>query len=198
MSSDWLRHSLKNMYGDAFDALDVVLRDCPDDTWTTSVWRVRRNDRHVLPITAGMGANLPEEERLQLHSAFCNVVLHVLFFADHYLSGGLGEPQPPPPFEAERQKAHTLPLRVYTREELRGYLEYCQRKAASVLDSFDDETVEQPARIGRPFGDLLIGNLLQMNEHISQLALVLNREAGWTDPRSTPEDRWFRKCPDCP
>ena len=105
MSSDWLRKSLKNLYGDAFDALDTVLRDCPDHTWTTSVWRVKANDGHVLPITAGMGAHLREEERLQMHSAFCNVAFHVLFFADHYLSGGLGETQPPPPFEAEQAES---------------------------------------------------------------------------------------------
>ena len=144
-----------------------------------------------------MGADLPEAERLQLHSAFCNIAFHVLFFCDHYLGGGLGEPSPPEPFVAERQAPHTLPLRVYTREELLGYLTFCRDKAVSVLAEMDTDAFERRARIARPFGDLLLNNLLQVSDHATQMNLFLNREAGWSDPRWTTTDRWFRPCKHC-
>ena len=198
MPTEWLRTSLTHLYGDAFDQLEEVLRACPDERWSTSVWVVRPDDRHVLPIVRGLGEEFPESERLHLYSAFWVVAFHVLFWADHYLAGGLGEPAPPAPFSADDQRPHSLPQREYTREELLGYLEHCRTKAAGVLATLDDDAFQRPARIGRPFGDLLLNNLLQMNEHATQLALILNREAGWSDPRWTPEDRWYRPCPDCP
>ena len=169
--SAWLTNSLQHLYGDAFDNLETVLRACPDNLWTASLWRVNARDRHVRPIISGMGAELPEEERLQLHSAFCNIAFHLLFFRDHYLGGGLGEPNPPEPFSAERQAPHTLPLRVYTRKELLGYLAFCRAKAASVLAEMDAEAFERPARIARPFGDLPLKNLLQISDHTTQMNL---------------------------
>ncbi len=194
----WLPQTLTWLYDDALDSLEVVLRDCPDEKWTTSVWQVRLGDRHVWPIVRGMGAQLPDAERLQLHSAFCNVAYHVIFFLDHYLDGGTSRPNPPEPFRADEQEPHVLPERVYTREELLAYLAFAREKATRVLAGLNDERLEAPARIGRPFGDLLIHNLLQVNGHLAQLQLFLNREAAWTDPRSTTSDRWFRPCPNCP
>lgn len=193
----WLATSLSYLYEDAFEVLERALNQCPDDLWTRSVWEVRRTDRHVWPIIRGMGSDLQAEERLQLHSAFCNVAFHLLFFVDHYLSGGLGRPRPPAPFEGEEQAGHTLPLRVYTREELLAYLDHCRVKARAKLTGITEAQLEQPARIGRPFGDLLLQNLVQINDHSAQLNLFLNREAGWSDLRWTPEDRWFRRCLDC-
>jgi hypothetical protein len=145
-----------------------------------------------------MGAELLDRQRLQLHSAFCNVAYHVIFHLDHYLSGGVGRPQPPEPFRGDEQDPHTLPHRVYTRDELLDYVAHCRRKAEDLLAKLTDERLAQPARIGWPFGDLLIRNLIQANEHAAQLNLFLNQKAGWSDPRWTPGDRWFRRCPDCP
>lgn len=193
----WMKTTLENLYAEQFDALALVLRDCPDELWTASAWEVRRDDRHAWPVVRGMGADLPEAHRLQLHSAFCNVAYHVLFFMDHYLGGGLGRPAPPEPFLGDEQDAHVLPHRVYAREELLAYLEHCRRKADALLEDLDDETLQRPARIGWPFGDLLIRNLIQANEHITQLSLFLNLRAGWSDPRWTAADRWFRRCEHC-
>jgi hypothetical protein len=197
MANEWLPTSLGWLYNGGLDALEQVIRDCPDDLWTASVWEVRRTDRHVWPIVRGMGGDLPDDARLQLNSAFCNVAFHVLFFLDHYLGGGLGQPQPPAPFEGEDQAGHTLPRRVYTRDELLAYLSSCRAKAESVLGNLTQERMEQPARIGRPFGDLLLNNLVQLTDHTAQLSIFLNREGGWSDPRWTPENQWYRRCPDC-
>ena len=125
-----------------------------------------------------LGAELPDRRRLQLHSAFCNVAFHVLFFFDHYLDGGTAAPVPPQPFEGEQQRPHTLPLRVYTRDDLLGYLTYCRQKADTVLSGLNDDAFERPARIGRPFGDLLLNNLLQLTDHTAQLNLFLGQQAG--------------------
>lgn len=197
MSTVW-RTSLAQNYNDAIDVLKQALRECPDDLWGASIWEVRLTDRHVWPIVQGVGAELPDEERLQLHSAFWVVAYHVIFFLDHYLGGGLGDPKPPSPFRGDEQKPHTLPHRVYTREELLDYLEYCRRKAESTLAGLTDEQAERPARIGRPFADLLVRNLVQVIDHGSQLNLFLSLKAGLPDSRWTQSDRWFRRCPDCP
>ena len=193
----WLPQSLSWLYEDALDAFEVVLRDCPAELWTASVWEVREGDRHVWPIVRGMGAGLPDAERLQLHSAFCNVAYHLLFWLDHYLGGGLGTPVPPAPFRGDEQDPHVLPERAYTREELLEYLAFNRRKAAGVFAELTDERLEQPARIGRPLGDLLLNNLVQVTGHVTELQMFLNRAAGWSDSRWTTEGKWFRPCVNC-
>jgi hypothetical protein len=198
MSTAWLQTTLTNLYEEALDSLESPIRGCPDELWGASMWEVRLTDRHVWPIVRGMGEDLPDEERLQLHSAFGNIAYHVLFFLDHYLSGGVGTPDPPPPFRGDEQEPHTLPHRMYTRDELLEYLGFCRRKAESVLAGLTEEQLERPARIGWPLGDLLIRNVIQVTDHAAQLSLFLNRAAGWSDPRWTTSDRWFRRCPDCP
>lgn len=197
VTNSWLPSTLRSLYEEAIDVLETAVRDCPDDLWTISIWEVRLADRHAWPIVRGMGDDLSDRDRLQLHSAFCNVAYHAIFFLDHYLGGGVGPPQPPEPFRGDEQDAHRLPHRVYTREELLDYLVHCRRKSRSLLEALPDERLAQPARIGRPFGDLLIRNLIQANEHAAQLSLFLNHRAGWSDPRWTPADQWFRRCPDC-
>ena len=198
MTNSWLPWTLRNLYEEATNMLETAVRDCPEGLWTSSVWEVKLSDRHVWPIVRGMGGDLPDPERLQLHSAFCNVAYHVIFFLDHYLGGGVGSPKPPEPFRGDEQDAHVLPHRVYTRDELLRYIAHCRAKAEDLLATLNDERLAEPARIGWPFGDLLIRNLIQVNEHAAQLSLFLNQTAGWSDPRWTPADEWFRPCPDCP
>lgn len=189
--------SLGEIYADGIDALETALRACPDDLWGASMWEVKLTDRHVWPIVRGIGAELPDAERLQLHSAFWFIAYHAIFFLDHYLGGGLGEPTPPQPFRAADHQPHALPHRVYTRDELLSYVDHCRRKAESVLGALTEEEAQRPARIGRPFADLLIRNAVQLHEHTGQFNLFLNTRGGWSDPRWSVNDRWFRRCPDC-
>jgi hypothetical protein len=198
MSIDSWRTVLQRTYAEAFDSLAKVLAECPGELWTASVWVVRDGDRHAWPIVRGMGADLPDAERLQLHSAFCNVAYHVLFFADWYLGGGAGQYDPPAPFRADEQYPHVLPHRVYSRGELLAYVDYCRRKAETVLGALTDESADAPARNNWPFAHTLVRNLVQITDHVSQLTLFLNLRAGWQDSRWTTSDRWFRKCEHCP
>jgi hypothetical protein len=198
MSVPWLQTTLTNLYEEAIDALETAVRDCPEELWAGSIWEVRLTDRHVWPVVRGMGEELPDRERLQLHSAFCNVAYHVIFFLDHYLGGGVGAPQPPEPFRGDEQEPHVLPHRVYTRAELLEYIAHCREKAEAVLPTLTEERLAEPARIGWPLGDLLIRNVIQVTDHVAQLNLYLNDKAGWSDPRFTPSDQWFRRCEHCP
>jgi hypothetical protein len=198
MTNPWLPWTLRNLYQEAIDVLEAAVRGCPDELWGASLWEVRETDRHVWPVVRGLGDDLPDRDRLQLHSAFWNVAYHVTFFLDHYLGGGVGSPDPPAPFHGDEQDPHTLPHRVYTRVDLLEYIAHCRSRAESLLATLTDEQLQRPARIGWPFGDLLIRNLIQVNEHAAQLNLFLNLRAGLSDPRWTPSDRWFRRCPDCP
>jgi hypothetical protein len=199
MSTVW-RTSLAKKYEDAIDLLEPTLRECPDRLLGASVWEVKLTERHVWPIKQGVGAELTNNERLQLHSAFWIVAYHALLAVDDYLGGGLGDHTPPQPFRADKHQhsmGHSLPHRVYTREELLDYLAFCRLKAESMLADLTDEQAESPARGGKPFADLLLHNLLHLNEHVAQFNLFLNQRAQWSDGRGMVSDKWFRPCPDC-
>jgi hypothetical protein len=53
-------------YDGAIAQLAMLIEACPDEHWSAPVWQVRRADRHVWPIVRGMGADMPDDERLQL------------------------------------------------------------------------------------------------------------------------------------
>jgi hypothetical protein len=109
----------------------------------------------------------------------------------------VGPYHPPEPFGAGEQDPHVLPDRVYTREELVGYVDYCRRKAKAVLAGLTDEVADAPARNRWPLAATLVRNLVQLTDHTSQFTLFLNLRAGWQDSRWTTSDRWFRKCEHC-
>ena len=44
----------------------------------------------------------------------------------------------------------------------------------------------------------MLNNLVQLATHTAQLQVFLNRDGGWSDPRSNTTDRWFQPCEHCP
>lgn len=86
----------------------MLIEACPDEHWSAPVWQVQRSDRHVWPIVRAMGADLPDEERLQLQAAFWNVVVHALRALDVYLDGRVHPAAPPPPFDTWQMAGHIL------------------------------------------------------------------------------------------
>ena len=165
-------------YGDAIDSMERALRACPDELWTASLWTVR----DVASVSAGMGADLPPKERVQLFSAVWNIAYHAIFFLDFNLSRRELPFECPSPFRFDDHDASAgrrLPLRMYTRDELLGYLEHCRRKTSDVLSSLSDEDAASLVRRGpKTFAQLLLQNVLHVWEHSTQIHMFLGERSG--------------------
>jgi hypothetical protein len=174
-STVW-RKSLSTQYVAVIADFEDTLKKCPDDRWGGSVWVVKRDDPFAWPINRGVGEGLPDDERLQLQSAFWNIAYHAIFHVDYYLSGGWSGDShaPPEPFRGDDHHGNVLPWRAYTRDELLTYLAFCRNKAKSTLKDLSDEGAEKKVHQGQPFAELLIGNLLHAREHQAQLAMFLS------------------------
>lgn len=184
-------------YDGAIAQLAMLIETCPDEHWSAPVWQVQYTDRHVWPIVRGMGADLPDDERLQLQAAFWNVAVHALLALDVYLDGGVTPASPPPPFDTWQMPGHILPDQPPTRQQLLDYVASMRAKAHRVLDHLTDADVARPARRGRPFGDLLVHELVHLGEHNAQLEQFLNERTGWSHPAWRTDDRWFGGCEHC-
>jgi hypothetical protein len=150
MDTSW-KAALWGQFGAAIDMLENALLACPEDLWSD---RARR----------------PE---------FWYVVYHTLFFLDLYLSGQLEGFHPPAPYTMdELDPAEVLPERVYTKDELRAYLEHGRRKCRDAIDALTDERSRQ--RCGFPWLDLsatelLLYNMRHVQHHAAQLNLILRQ-----------------------
>jgi hypothetical protein len=86
-----------------------------------------------------------------------------------------------------REYERVLPSRVYTREELLGYLDHCRRKVGRMLPSLTEEDLA--SLVGkRPFAERLVQSLLHVWEHATQIHMFLG-----SDPReltrAMPDER---------
>ncbi len=141
--------------------LEQALKACPDELWSATVWK---------------DAAFPEPAQ------FWYVAYHCLFWLDLYLSGAVEGFTPPAPFDlAELDPRGMLPWRIFTRDELCGYLEHCRQKAHAILAGMDDEEAARVCRF--PWGELsylelLFDNMRHVQEHGAQLNLVLGQQRG--------------------
>jgi hypothetical protein len=133
-------------YDGAIGQLATLIEACPDEHWSAPVWRVP-SDRHVWPIVRGMGADLPDEERLQLQAAFWNVVVHALHAPDVCLDGGITPAAPPTPFDTWQTPGRILPDRPPTRQRLLDYVASMRAKAHPVLGHLTDADAARPAHV---------------------------------------------------
>jgi len=161
------RTILWSQFGAAIDMLDNALLACPDEVWS---------DR---------------SQRLE----FWYVVYHTLFWLDLYLSGSVEGFAPPAPFALEElDPAGLLPERPYAKDELQTYLEHGRRMCRATIEALTDEKARQ--RCGFSWGEvsfleLLLYNMRHVQEHASQLSLILgqktNSAPGWvTQAKSRP------------
>lgn len=165
MDATW-KTVLWRQFGAAIDMLDNAVRACPDELWRVPLW----DDRHE---TAGS-------------SEYWYIVYHTLFWLDLYLSGSVEGFRPPAPFTLdELDPAGLLPDRMYTKDELRAYLEHGRAKCRAVIEGLTDETAWRLCRFGWgevSFVELLLDNMRHVQEHAAQLNLILGQKARF-DPR---------------
>ena len=166
MDTTW-KTIIWSQFGAAIDMLDNALLACPDALWSD---RSQQNE-------------------------YWYVVYHALFWLDLYLSGSVDGFAPPAPFTLdELDPAGLLPERLYTQAELQTYLDHGRRKCRATIEALTDEQARQRCRF--PWGEvsvaeLLLYNMRHVQEHASQLCLILGQKTdqapGWvTRARSKP------------
>lgn len=157
-------------FGAAIDMLGDALRNCPDTLWEKSLWE-----------------DYPDQWVAAGFSTFWYLGYHSLFWLDLYLTGAEEGFAPPAPFDlVEMDPGGVLP-RIYTREELLAYLEYCRRKCQETLYALSDEQASRLCRFSwgeLSFAELQLYSLRHVQEHGAQLRLFLGQQAGksasWT------------------
>ena len=155
---------LWRQFGAAIDMLGNTLRDCPDELWEKRLW----DDQPGQWVAAGF-------------SAFWYISYHALFWLDLYLGGAEDGFAPPAPLDlVEMDPGETLP-RVYSRDELLGYLEHCRRRCQETLATLSDGQASQLCRFSwgeLTFAELQLYNLRHVQEHGAQLRMFLGQQAG--------------------
>ncbi len=157
-----LKTSIWQQFGASIDFLADNINACPDELWGASLWQT--------PDTR------PE------FSQFWYVVYHTLFWLDLYLTGAEEGFVPPTPFTLiEQDEDGPLPERVYTKDELRIYLNNCRQKCQTTIDTLTDEAAQRYCRFGWgecSFLELLLYNMRHVHGHAAQLNMLLGRELG--------------------
>jgi hypothetical protein len=149
-------------FGAAIDMLENAMLACPDDLW---------GDRSQRP-------------------EFWYVAFHALFFLDLYLSNSDKGFTPPAPFTLDEMgERGLLPERVYTKDELRKYLEHGREKCRTTIAALTEEKAHR--RCGFDWLDIsvaevLLYNMRHVQHHAGQLHLILRQKID-----SAP--RWVRK-----
>ncbi|MHB8575863.1 MAG: DinB family protein [Dehalococcoidia bacterium] len=158
MDAQW-RTSIWQQFGAAIDMLAQALRTCPDELWDVSVWA-------------------------DPYAKFWNIAYHTLFWLDLYLSGSADGFVPPAPFTLdELDPAGLLPERPFTREELLAYLQHARTKCQTTVAALTDERTGQRCAfswgdVELTFAELLLYTMRHVQEHASQLNLLLGQRLG--------------------
>jgi hypothetical protein len=151
-----VKSAVWKQFGAAIDMLDDAIVACPMELW----------------------GDQSEDQQ------FWYVAYHCLFWLDLYLTGQVEGFAPPAPFNLdELDPAGILPERVYTKDELRSYLLHCRRTCQNIVESLTDERAQENKN-GKSFLELLLYNMRHVQEHASQLNLILGQKYGsapdWT------------------
>ena len=155
---------LWRQFGASIDMLSECLRDCPHELWEKSLW----DDQPDQWVASGF-------------SSFWYLSYHTLFWLDLYLTGAEEGFTPPAPFDlVEMEAGESLP-RIYTREELLGYLETCRRKCQETINTMSNEQARRLCSFSwgeLSFAELQLYSLRHVQEHGAQLRMFLGQQAG--------------------
>jgi hypothetical protein len=148
-----------NQFGAAIDMLDNAIEACPDELWQARLFP----------------DSIPE------FAEFWCIAYHCLFWLDFYLSESAEGFAPPAPFTLSEFEAGLLPERVYTKDELRGYLMHGRKKCQTGIESMTDFMAPQQVRPNwriESVAELHLYNLRHVQEHAAQLSLFLGQQVG--------------------
>jgi hypothetical protein len=158
MNIDW-KSIIWRQFGAAIDMLENALSACPDELWAK-------------PAESADSFTARWYE-------FWYLTFHTLFWLDYYLSEKQEAYTPPVPFGLEELDPQgAFPPRVYTKDELRAYLEHSREECRAKIASLTDETAQRRYRSGRmDFStvELLLYNMRHVQHHTAQLNTILRQ-----------------------
>ena len=161
MIAHW-QEILWQQFGAAIRMLENAMVACPDDLWSD------RSER-------------PE---------FWYLVYHTLFWLDYYASDSQDGFAPPAPYNLdEMDPAGLFPDRVYSKAEMRSYLEHGRRKVRAAIDSMTEEKARECRRFSSAdgsFAELMLYNMRHVQHHAAQLNLILRQ-------RTDSAPRWVAR-----
>ena len=145
------RSTVWRQLGASIDMLENSIVACPENLW-------------------GDRARQPE---------YWYIAFHTLFFLDFYFSNSAEPFAPPEPFGLEElDPAGILPPRVYSKNELLVYLNYCCDKCRTAIRSLSEETAHQDCgslRPGLTRVELYLYVMRHVQHHTAQLNLILRQ-----------------------
>ncbi|HEX6068393.1 MAG TPA: DinB family protein [Longimicrobiaceae bacterium] len=151
--------ALHSQFDAAIQMLDNAIDACPDHLWS-------------------------DQER---RPEFWYLVFHTLFFLDYYLADPAVAFEPPAPFtRGELDPSGVMPERIYSRAEMREYLEHGRQRCRRVLAEMTGESAHEPCGFPRKTMsrfELHIYNLRHVQHHAAQLNFILRQRTdsapGW-------------------
>jgi DinB superfamily len=117
-------------------------------------------------------------------SQFWYIAYHTLFFLDYYLSEEPDKFHPPEPFTLAEFGAEGSTERVYTKQELIKYIEFCREKCRKLISELNDENLEKRFindRRNYSRLEILLYNMRHVQHHMAQLNLLI-RQSGKVPP----------------
>jgi hypothetical protein len=158
--------------------MEAALADCPGELWETDLW----------PDEAPTGPTLHGG----LHgSAPWFLGYHALLTLDYDLAAELEPWEPPRPFD---ENTYAFPNRVFTKDELLGYLDYCRSRVSQTLDGLTEAAAARQLPDthryhGMLYGVIVGGIPLHVVEHASQIRQFITAAGVKVQPM--PGDRGY-------
>lgn len=163
-----IRDAIWSQYGASIDFLRHNIEVCPDALWTAELWKSE--------------ADFPPEM-----AQFWYVAYHTLFWIDCYLTGTEEGFLPPEPFLLiEQHWKGPIPERVYSKDEVLGYLALCRERAFSTIDVLTEERAATMCHFGWgscTFFELLLYTMRHTAGHTAQMNMLLGQVVG-------PQESW--------
>ena len=157
-----LKETIWSQFGAAIDMLENAIDASPEELW-------------------GNRSRQPE---------FWYIAYHTLFWLDFYSSESSDGFNPPPPFTlSEFDEEGILPERVYSKEEVKSYLEHGRKKCRERIETLTDEKAAQHFvfyTLDLPSLEMILYNMRHVQHHTAQLNLLLRQNIN-----SAP--RWVRR-----
>lgn len=151
MIIDWKTNTWKQ-FGAAIDMLSDAIKLCPDQLWTTELWKDEEDERY---------------------GQFWFLAYHTLFWLDLFLTGTKEGFAPPKPFIRGR-----LPEQPYTKDQVYSYLSECREKCEMTIMGLTDEKAQQSCKfewMEPSYFELQLYSMRHVQEHAAQLNLVLGQ-----------------------
>jgi DinB superfamily len=122
-------------------------------------------------------------ENVWTQNEFWYIAYHTAFWLDAGLSESMEHFAPPAPFTlSEADPAGVMPDRIYTKEEVLGYIKHGRAKCFRTLESLDPNAPRRFNLIESNGAEVMLYSLRHVQHHAAQLNLLL-RQAGVTPPR---------------